>query len=189
MQRKKGSLLLILLITSVVVNSQNKEKLNLQKNLFGVQVGLVGAWVYYENHLKQNFTLRTELGFDGNYSYNNNSNPSSQYFLIPSVTVEPRLYYNINKRIKEKKNTNKNSGNFVSLRASYNPNILVITNSNNDFNSSIFKIIPSWGMRRNLTDILNIELRLGFGYVTNKSIENQNEGFIPDITFRFGYAF
>jgi hypothetical protein len=189
MKHKKIITIILLVYKALFSNAQEKEKSILENNLFGVETGIFGAWLYYETNIYKNFTLKIELGIDGSYSYSSYNNPSSKYFFIPSISAEPRWYYNVEKRLKEGKNTSNNSANFLSIRTTYNPNIFIITNSEDNLNGSVFRFIPSWGFKRNIGSNFNLELRLGFGYVTAKSIENTNDGFIPDFNFRFGYVF
>lgn len=170
-------------------NAQQKEDSNLANNLFGIETGVFGVWSYYETSIYKNFTLKMEIGIDGNYSFDSSDSPSSKYYFIPSISIEPRWYYNAGKRLKEGKNTSNYSANFLSIRTTYNPNFFIITNIVDNLNESIFRFIPSWGIKRNIGGNFNLELRLGFGYVTAKSIENTNDGFIPDFNFRFGYVF
>ncbi|WP_299014492.1 hypothetical protein [uncultured Polaribacter sp.] len=154
-----------------------------------MQIGLFGFWGYNETKLNNQFALRTEIGLDGGYYYSDLNTPKSQYILIPSLSLEPRWYYNFAKRDKKGKSIKNNAANFVSIKTTYNPNWFAITNvSNADF-SNLFRIIPSWGIRRDLGANFDFDLRLGFGYGVAVNNNNSSGGFLGDFSVRFGYNF
>lgn len=187
--KKEYLLILVFFLKTFFTLSQTKEPKTIE-NIYGFQIGFVGAWGYYEAVLQDNFTLKTELGIDGSYSYSSADIPKSQYTFLPSISLEPRWYYNIEKRQKLGKSVENNTGNFFGLKTTYNPSSLfTITNSINSFDSSIIRFIPSWGLRRSLGNSFDFELRLGAGYVSTKSINNQEQGFIFDFSIRLGYIF
>ncbi|TXD52424.1 MULTISPECIES: hypothetical protein [unclassified Polaribacter] len=158
-------------------------------SIYGFQTGLFGAWVYNETKLNNEFTLKTEIGLDAGYSYSDFDSPKSQYILIPSLSLEPRWYYNFSKRDKKGKSLSNNAANYLSLKTTYNPDLFVIANIINPDLTSIFRIIPSWGIRRDLGSNFDFDLRLGFGYVFASNNTATANGFAPDFSVRFGYIF
>jgi hypothetical protein len=79
------------------------------------------------------------------------------------IVIEPRYYYNLQKRAKDAKRIDGNSGNFIALKASYHPEFALF-NADDAPVVSDFAIIPTWGIRRNIGDHFNYEAGLGVGY-------------------------
>jgi hypothetical protein len=78
------------------------------------------------------------------------------------IVIEPRYYYNLQKRAKDAKRIDGNSGNFIALKASYHPEFALF-NADDAPVVSDFAIIPTWGIRRNIGDHFNYEAGLGVG--------------------------
>lgn len=182
---------LAILVTSLLVFSSfsQENELGVEKSMYGVQTGLLGIWVYNETKLNAEFAVRTEIGLDGGYSYSNFRNPKSQYVLLPSLSLEPRWYYNFEKRAKKGKSTANNSANFLSLKTTYNPNWFAISNDNISNFANVFRIIPSWGIRRDLGANFDFDLRLGIGYAFVSNSLSSASGLAGDFSVRFGYNF
>lgn len=165
---------------------------SVEKSIFGIQTGLIGLWVYNELKLSDKFALRSELGLQFATATKENSNDSYS-FLTPEITLEPRFYYNLNKRSRNGKNTSKNSGNYFSLRSAYYPDSFTIGNDGGYNFVPELNIVPTWGMRRNLGNHFNYELGGGIGYrkvfeTANKQNSN-NEDVAIYIHARIGYKF
>ncbi len=180
---------MLMLLIKNVCSAQTETTPIVEKSIYGVQTGLFGVWIYNESKLSSKSTLRTEIGLDGGYSYGSNDSPKSQYFMLPSLSLEPRWYYNFKNRIKDGKFIDNNSGNFLSLKSRFTPDLFVITNSNVKKYSSEFALIPSWGIRRYLGGNFDFETRLGLGYGFVFEKRNNSNGWLLDLSVRFGYSF
>jgi hypothetical protein len=113
--------------------------------------------------------------------------------MTPVITLEPRLYYNLNKRVKKSRRIDGNSGNFISLKTSYHPDWFVISNTENVSVISSISIIPTWGIRRNIGKHFTYETGIGIGYRYAYAkqagfLENESEGTV-NIHLRIGYRF
>jgi hypothetical protein len=153
-------LTLICCALTFIAKSQNA---SVEKSTSGFQIGVLGTWFYNEAKLSNKISLRSELGLDSGifgimHSY------EVGYILIPDITVEPRYYYNLNKRVTKSKSIAGNSGNFVSLRTSYYPDWFVVTKNENLRPYHHIAIIPSWGIKRNVGNHFTYEAGLGIGY-------------------------
>lgn len=162
------------------------------KSLFGVQIGLLGAWVYNELKLSDKIVLRSELGLQ-TFIYSDSVIDETHTFLNPEITLEPRCYYNLNKRNTKGKNISDNSGNYISLRSAYYPDSFKIGYTENfDFVPELH-IVPTWGMKRNLGKNFNYELAVGLGYrkvfEKHNLINNNNEDVAYNLQARIGYKF
>jgi hypothetical protein len=99
----------------------------------------------------------------------------------------------MNSRNEKGKNTSANAANFISInsRAKINPRILLGTKNVNNFNE--LSIVPSWGIRRNLTSRLHFEGMIGIGYFYSDTYD-LNQGYKTsyydyDLQVRLGYTF
>jgi hypothetical protein len=113
--------------------------------------------------------------------------------MTPVITLEPRWYYNLNKRISKSRNIRGNSGNFLSVKTSYNPNWFVISNYDNIQIADQISIIPTWGIKRNIGNHFTYETGIGLGYryIFAKNVgylENQSETAL-NLHLRLGYRF
>jgi len=184
-------MLTIVLFTFVL--TLQSQKTSVEKSIFGLQIGAVGVWVHHELKLSNQMVLRSEIGFDIN-SGNNDFYPDTSFLLTSVLTLEPRWYYNLNKRISKGKRIDANSGNFFSLKTSYHPDLLVISNSDESINVvPDISIIPTWGLKRNIGKHFNYEAGVGIGYIYYFA---KNEGFTKDkgetalnLHLRIGYRF
>jgi hypothetical protein len=168
-----------------------QDSLRVEKSIYGFQAGLLGFWGYNEARISDEIALRTELGFDVGISQNN-FNDENFFILIPSVRVEPRWYYNLTKRSDKGKNISKNSGNFIALNTTWNPDFFFITNENKDNINviSTLAIVPKWGIKRTYGSHFTFETGIGLGYVFYLENYNNETGTVGlDLHLRLGYTF
>ncbi len=162
------NIFLVLVFFAATLSSTAQDKsASVEKSTFGIQTGILGIWVHNESKLSNSITLRSELGLDAGFSVNDNFVGDDIFALIPAITLEPRWYYNLNKRVSKSRRIDGNSGNFIALKISYHPDVIVYSNQNTDninFISDI-SIIPTWGIRRNIGKHFNYETGIGIGYV------------------------
>lgn len=165
---------------------------SVEKSTYGIQTGFLGIWVHNESKLSNQFTLRSELGLDAGI-FESNVNDIKGFLLTPAITVEPRWYYNLNKRENKSKRIDGNSGNFLLIKTTYHPDWFTISNENNiNFISDIL-IIPTWGIRRNLGSHFNYETGIGIGYLHYFEEDNviflDESGVVVNLHLRIGYRF
>jgi hypothetical protein len=137
-------------------------------------------------------TLRSELGFDSEI-WGGSFYDKTGFSMTPVLTLEPRLYYNLNKRVSKSKDITNNSGNFISLKTSYHPDWFVISNYKNIDIITDISIIPTWGIRRNMGIHFNFETGLGLGYryifAKNAGYFNNTSEGAANLHLRIGYVF
>ncbi len=186
------NIVLTIAFFSLVLTAKSQNA-SVEKSVFGIQTGSFGIWGHSELKLANQIALRGELGFDIN---NGKSDfyPDTSFLLTSVITVEPRWYYNLNKRESKSKQIDGNNGNFFSLKTSYHPDLLVVSNSDESINVvTDISIIPTWGIRRNIGKYFNYETGIGVGYIHYFA---KNEGFPKDkgetainLHLRIGYRF
>jgi hypothetical protein len=156
-----------------------------ERSLYNVQTGFLGIWVNNESRLFQEISLRTEIGLDA--GLRGCSDCTTEYALAPVIALEPRWYYNIDKRNSINRGTN-NSANFLALGVKYHPDWFTISNSNNAQVANQISIIPKWGIRRNIGNSnFNYEVGIGIGY--KFYLDDNFSETAADLHLRIGYTF
>ena len=186
---KKILFSLIFCAVSLIATAQTA---SVEQSVYGIQTGFFGAWVHNESKLTNSIALRGEIGLDAGY-WDNDFYDISGFLLTPVITLEPRWYYNLNKRLEKSRRIDGNSGNFISLKTSYHPDWFVISNEEDISIVSNISIIPTWGIRRSIGDHFNFETGLGVGYVYHFGkaagySENDSE-IAVNLHLRIGYRF
>ncbi|TRW22403.1 hypothetical protein FMM05_18035 [Flavobacterium zepuense] len=160
------------------------------RSLVNIQVGIVGGYVSYEARISNQFALRTEAGLATNLY----SRISEGYF-TPNLTVEPRWYYNIEKRARLNKRTRNNSANFATVAVTYYDAVFKVRGGDDDdYVPQQIAFMPKYGIRRDIGRTnLNYEIALGIGYLlflddATKPTVKTGE-LAADIHFRIGYTF
>ncbi|WP_245584992.1 hypothetical protein [Psychroserpens burtonensis] len=115
---------------------------SVEKSTYGIQTRFLGIWVHNESKLTNSIALRTEIGFDSGI-WGGSFYDRTRFLMTPVITLEPRLYYNLNKRVRKSRRIDGNSGNFISLKTSYHPDWFVISNTENVSVISDISIIPT----------------------------------------------
>ena len=186
---KKILLALVFCGIAFTVKSQNA---TVEKSTYGIQTGVLGIWVHKEAKLSNQIALRLEVGMDAEF-WGGSFYPKNGYLITPVITLEPRWYYNLDKRVSKSKNINGNSGNFLTLQTSYHPNWFVISNYENIKIADQISMIPTWGLKRNIGDHFTYETGIGIGYryIFAKSVgylKNESEAAL-NLHLRIGYRF
>lgn len=182
-------LALFLFCVTVLSAQENLEGISntasVEKSLFGVQTGLLGVWGFHEARLGNKLALRSELGLGLNlFSF------KSDFAIFPMVVLEPRYYYNLDKRAGKQKSISKNSGNYITLSVAYAPDLFYITNNDSRTNylPELF-IAPTWGIRRHIGNNFNYEAGIGAGYVHYHNKLPSDTNFGINVHLRIGYTF
>jgi hypothetical protein len=182
--------LVTLALFSLAIVTQAQDA-SVERSTSGIQVGMLGIWAHNEARLANDLALRSEVGLSTGIT-GGSLHRETWVFLTPMLILEPKFYYNLDKRNLKGKNISGNSGNFFSVRTIYLPDWFVISNSDNINVLNQVSVIPSWGVRRNIGKNFNYETGFGFGYkhVFTKSGYSNNTGYgIADLRLRVGYRF
>jgi hypothetical protein len=156
---KKTIFIITILLLSFSSKSQNT---GVEKSIYTIQTGILGAWVNNEYRLSNEISLKSELGMI--VGLRGCTDCKTLYALAPEITLEPRWYYNTKNRISKGRIIKNNSSNFVTLRVNYIPDWFVISNEANTSVESQISIIPKWGIKRTIANSnFNYELGIGIG--------------------------
>ncbi len=189
---KKILLSLYLIATVFPTLAQNKTSTpkDVEKSIFGIELGLLHLIGYNEFRIAKYVALRSELGFVMGFGSSSNEN----YTVIgTTISLEPRWYYNLKRRVAKNKRIDGNSGNFFSLLINFHPN-LILYNSNKNVNIvADFSITPSYGIRRSFGKHFTYEFDFGIGYLhyinpKNYTIANKRDVSL-NINAKIGYRF
>lgn len=168
---RKKLLLLLIAIQVFSANAQEQTTFEVEKSINQIQLG-PGLWFSNETIIGVNSTLRTEIGLDLSSfkKYGSDYRGYYVYLFTPGITLEPRNYYNIQKRGEKGKRTEGNSANYFSLKATFYPNMFTLPEHDEVFVPNQLKIMPMWGIRRDFNH-LNFEFGAGIGgtYIFQKS--------------------
>jgi hypothetical protein len=186
---KKVLLFFVFIGFIFTAKSQNA---SVEKSVTGIQTGVLGIWVHNETKLSNPLALRTEVGMDFGF-WSGDFYPKAGYAFAPVITIEPRWYYNLNKRLRKSKNISGNSGNFLTLQVRYYPDWFTISNYKNVRMINTIAFIPTWGIRRVIGKHFTYEAGVGYGfeYIFYKSAGySKNEGNRAiNLLLRIGYRF
>ena len=172
--------------------SAKSQDVSVEKAVYGVQTGFLGIWGHAEFRMSSEFALRIEAGLDGSF-WDGTMFEKTGFVLEPVLTAEPRWYYNLAQRDHKSKSVEGNSGNFISVKCSFQPDWFVISNDDYVNRSRDIVIIPTWGIRRNLGENFNYEAGFGVGYqyiFDSQTGGPENEGSVAyNVHLRIGFRF
>ena len=95
--------LLLFSISFITIYGKAQDS-GVEKNITGVQVGLFGLDLYNETKIANNTTLRAEASlFPAIWGGDLYSKTGFAFY--PALTLQPKYYYNIEKRAEKGKNT------------------------------------------------------------------------------------
>ncbi|MCM5661500.1 hypothetical protein [Galbibacter mesophilus] len=185
---KKILIIIVIVFSFQKVHSQNSD---VEKSIFGIQTGFLGLWGFNEARLASKLALRSEIGL--NAGFFSGTFIEDGFILTPSITVEPRYYYNIKKRNEKGKSTFHNAATFLALDVTYLPDWFTISNLDNVSVLDNVSFIPKWGIRRNIGKHFNYEVGFGLGYRFYFSDElahpEDKQELAGDLHLRIGYTF
>jgi len=166
------------------------ENTSLKKDIVAVDIGLPlpGIWINYERHLAGLFTLKSEFGLGfgfGLLSFVPVDYPNNYYAFTPIVKVEPRYYYNFDRRDSLGKKTSYNASNYLALAATYISNLFTISNVPGLGVERTVSLIPQWGIKRTVGKRMKFEFAFGYG-VAHSFDSDRTEGSLG-LDLRFGY--
>ncbi|WP_417871599.1 hypothetical protein, partial [Winogradskyella sp.] len=175
------------------INTTNAQDASVEKSTYGIQTGFLGIWAHNESKLSNSIALRSELGLDAGI-YSENFVGSRSFIMVPALTLEPRWYYNLNKRVSKQRRIDGNSGNFISIKTTYHPDMVIGSLPEYTVFISDITIIPTWGIRRNVGKHFTYETGIGIGYYhlfkkDNVIIFDDRNGVAVNLHLRLGYRF
>ncbi|MCW2117831.1 hypothetical protein [Flavobacterium sp. 7A] len=160
---KKITFGLLLLLLGITAGAQ---EISVEDKIYGVELGIIKADIFYEFKMDRKWALRAELAADYmTYRYDIAPDTRISGTIIPfSFVVEPRFYYGIDRRNRLGRNIGFNSSNFFSLKTSFNANRFPIYKSDDNIRIvNTIRVLPSFGIRRSFAKKFSYEFSAGFG--------------------------
>ena len=180
---KKAIFACLLAFTWIMSYSQENNQ-SLKTDIVAIDIGFVGGWLSYERHMTDLFTLKSEVGLPLIY-VQTSLDDKSYYVSSPSVKIEPRYYYNFNRRVASKKSTNYNAANYFALSAIYIPGLFTISNHTGLEAARSLRLIGKWGIKRIIGQRFNFEFAIGMG--AGELLTNDKVELVAGLDLRFGY--
>lgn len=180
-----------LILCATVTRAQDAPTATVEKSIFNVQPGFLGVYANNEYGLSSHIALRTEVGLEAGFSIRPDD---SEWAILPVVNLEPRWYYNIEKRAGKGRNVSGNAASFVALSTRFNPDAIIYSTNGEIEMAASLAFIPKWGIRRNIGQSnFNYEAGIGIGYYTllgdDKKHYEEKEGVAVDLHLRIGHRF
>ena len=174
-----------ILLSSTFLFAQKTPTDHQLENLFKLDLGFRGIGFTYEPRLSRKMVIELSAGVGGGYNISTNSFAFNWNFLNPAVyaIVNPKFYYNRNKRFEKEKSMSRNSGNYIGMAIKYTtPSLGAVDEV---VNTMLFNL--HWGLQRPLGKRWTFNTHVGAGYAYDLS------GFggtvYPAMDLRFGYVF
>lgn len=177
----------------LAANTTNGYSQSEKNHFFEAGIHLVGGGVSFEKNFSQNFSIRSSVEYDGSFYFSNNvfTNGTKTVFVLqPAIKIQPRYYYNIEKRQAKNKNTAYNAANFFSAHAAYKSSEINVSNKNY-YKPEVLSFGAAWNIRRTIVSSNFVyELSAGFRYdaFTEKFYKSDN-GITPELNAKIGYVF
>lgn len=182
----KKIMCLIIVLSFLSNYGQDKNSVSVENKVLGVQVGLFGVWGHYEAKLIPMVSLRTEIGLDFGFRKGVFTNDETIFVFIPSISLEPRWYYNLKGRVKNGRPIKGNTGSFLAFKAQYFPDLFVISNKDVSVSQSL-SFIPKIGYRKVWNNHFSCEFAFGLGRSLN--LDNNYWDNTGELVIRVGYNF
>jgi hypothetical protein len=177
----------IYVITAILVSQISRSQIGgIEKSIYSIETGVLGFWVNNESRFSNEISLKSEIGMIAGFK--GCSDCDTQYVLTPELTLEPRWYYNIEKRNTKRKVIKNNSANFVALGVNFYPDWFVISNNSSSYVSNQITIIPKWGIKRTISNS-NFNYEIGIGIGQRYYFDSNQWDAAADLLLRIGYTF
>ncbi|MHA6697085.1 hypothetical protein [Chryseobacterium sp. A321] len=91
------------LCTSIAWAQTSPSSSRVEKSITGVQAGFLGLNVYNESRLASEIALRSSANLNAGFWFGDIM--GSGFVLAPELSVEPKYYYNLDRRARKGKST------------------------------------------------------------------------------------
>lgn len=160
---------------------QTKKPESALTSLTKIDLGFQGIGFTYEPRLSNKFTADLSTGIGGGY---NIAEGSIEYVMFKPaffVSVTPKYYFNLNKRIIRGKTVKYNSGNYIGARLTFNTPLY---NKSDEIRNSILANVH-WGIQRAISNRITFNTHVGLGYA--QDIDYNFGTVYPALDFKFSY--
>lgn len=152
-----------------------------------LQLGFHGVGISFQRRMGRKWTIDLATGLGGGYSTSYND---FKYLVRVSkpvvyVSLNPRLYYNLEKRAAKGKNTSMNAGNYFGFKVNYTTRNII--GEAEVWDVLLFNL--HWGMQRSISKRWIVNGHVGVGYAMDAVDFSHiyNSFFYPALDLRFSY--
>lgn len=135
-----------------------------------LDIGFISAGYTYEYAFAPKFTLNFGVGAVSHIrhysSFIFDAGDFWYYSIHPYVTVEPRYYYNLQKRLNKGKRIDGNRGSFLALQGAYI--FKPVIEYNVQYRNGAFFVSPYWGLHRIWWNHVLFEFQAGMAFAFNR---------------------
>lgn len=178
---------LVFLLSCTFLLAQNSSTENNLEKLVKLDLGLRGVGITYEPRLSNKMTMELSGGIGGGYDISFQEFTYYWNFVDPAlyIIVNPKYYYNRNKRITKGKSTALNAGNYIGLAIKYTSRGMA---ENTDvWDALLFN--AHWGLQRNIGKRWTFNTHAGVGYAIDATDLSNSSGTVyPALDIRFAYV-
>ena len=183
----KQTFTLFLLFYASLLFAQNRiTETNLEK-LIKLDLGLRGVGVTYEPRLSNKMTMELSGGIGGGYDVSFQEFTYYWNLLDPAlyIVINPKYYYNRNKRLAKGKSIDLNTGNYIGLGIKYTSR--GIAENTDVWDALLFNV--HWGIQRAIGKRWTFNTHAGVGYAIDATDLSNSSGTIyPAADLRFSYT-
>ena len=167
---------------NVTYGQKNKTDTTLS-SLAKIDLGLQGIGFTYEARISNHLTTDLSAGIGGGY---NIAEGSIEYELLKPalyVSVTPKYFYNLDKRLARGKTLLYNSGNYIGARFTFNTPV----GEKTDIIRNSFLANIHWGIQRAIGGHWLFNSHIGVGYA--QDIDYNFGTIYPALDLKFSYVF
>lgn len=151
-------------------------------------VGIVGVNYAYEFPLGRKVTVVGRIGlYTENFTLLANKKLNDMLIIVinPTIDIEPRFYYNLDRRARNGRNTTKNTASFAALQIkAVLPHVW--SSDNHSESDGLILVSPLWGLRRVWNEHWLFEFAAGAS-LFQRDVDRWE--WLPALNLRFGYSF
>lgn len=182
---KTFSLVLLLCAITSLVNAQDirykttrtsKYSPELSEELHKISILPLGY--AYERKIAEEFTIEAGVDFSFDIYYAETDDLDQNALVVnPTIHLEPRYYYNLERRYQRGRNVNFNAASYLGVYSELRMNPLIEENNGFWPVYDRFKIGPAWGIQRNLGRRGYLNFNLAYGLVIDETGHARYDGF------------
>ncbi|HBL76523.1 MAG: hypothetical protein A2W90_00440 [Bacteroidetes bacterium GWF2_42_66] len=182
---KTFSLVLLLCAITSLVNAQDirykttrtsKYSPELSEELHKISILPLGY--AYERKIAEEFTIEAGVDFSFDIYYAETDDLDQNALVVnPTIHLEPRYYYNLERRYQRGRNVSFNAASYLGVYSELRMNPLIEENNGFWPVYDRFKIGPAWGIQRNLGRRGYLNFNLAYGLVIDETGHARYDGF------------
>ena len=178
----KIGLLPIFLIFNGIINGQEVKILKTQLKL---DLGLQGVGLSFEPRISNKLTVDFCAGVGGGYDVDDEN--LAYHLLTPAyyISLTPKFFYNIKKRISKSKNTTLNSGNYIGIRFKSVNTFVPQADLPDAISDHVSLLNIHWGIQRTIGGHWLFNSQVGVGYA--QDIDCGCGTFYPALDIKLSY--